>query len=658
MIEALRIAAAPLLTELPRAAWLPHGLVRKPNGKLDKPPRCGATTSNQSSWFTLEAALATIGEKNDVMGVGFAITKGLIGLDFDDCRNPATGEIVPAVQAELEKLNSFAYVTPSQTGIRIVGTNPGQMVTSGKKVRFLPGGYKVEIFVGPTNHYNTFTADIIEGYETVRDIAADVLEWVSYLPGSDKEDAPPDEVRASGEPQRSVEAIRATLAVIPNPNKNWDAWSHVGMAAYASSGGSAEGREAFRDWSAKHPCHDDASLDERWRHWRISPPTKLGFGTLYYMARQARPLFVAPFDPADHDAEYADEPQPKKAKSTSRIRLLSMDELDDLEDPKWLIEGLVPERSLVMPFGPPKKGKTFIVLSMALHIADGRDWAGKRVEQGGVVFIAGEGVGGLKMRLKAMRSHYGISSRLPFWVVPGAVNFSQPGAVEELIKTVREKVLDEPIALIVVDTLARAMPGVDENSSQEIGLVIASCDRLKEEFDCTVMPIHHAGKDATKGLRGSSAIHGAVDASFSVTSAGTRLTLTPVDQKEADPGPAMVFDMVTVPVGIGGSSLVPVLSGDTSGDAHEAGGVVLTDLEMLALKALETALVDYGTQPRVTSQIPPNVTCVTDAQWRQSFQNLRPGEKPNTVRVALNRIAMKLTIKNIIGASAPYYWRV
>ena len=58
-----------------------------------------------------------------------------------------------------------------------------------------------------------------------------------------------------------------------------------------------------------------------------------------------------------------------------------MRELDALPPPEWLVEGLIPEASLVVPFGPPKAGKTFIVLSWSLHVAAGLPWFGRAVKQ-------------------------------------------------------------------------------------------------------------------------------------------------------------------------------------------------------------------------------------------------------------------------------------
>ena len=160
------------------------------------------------------------------------------------------------------------------------------------------------------------------------------------------------------------------------------------------------------------------------------------------------------------------------------------------------------------------------MLAAGLHVAAGLPWCGRDVRQGAVVYIAGEGVGGLSLRLKAMRQHYAIEIDVPFWVVPRAVNFQDREAVKELATVIRGVVGNMAVGMIFLDTLARAMPGADENSAREVGLVIAACDWLRDEFSCTVLPIHHSGKDAERGARGTSALRGAWDAAFEVSGHG------------------------------------------------------------------------------------------------------------------------------------------
>ena len=564
--DAIRSAAQALLPVLPERAWLPHGLVRKPNGDLDKPPREGATTDNPASWFTLPAALEKLTGTNNVAGIGFAIVRHLITLDFDHCRDQFTGELNDETRAELERCNSFAYITPSKTGIRIVGLNDTfQPIPGGKRNRWTAGKQKIEIFIGPTNHYNTFTSDLIPGYATIRDISDVTLDYLQFLdPG--RRSADNTKPVSNPDPQRSVAAIRAALAVIPNEVQDWDEWNRIGMAVWRSSGGSGAGLDAWTEWSARNPCNGQKdTCDDRWQHYFASPPTKIGFGSLYYEARKIRPLFVPPFDPLleedGGDGNAAGGKLPFEKEREGRPRILSMRQLDALPPPEWLVEGLIPEASLVVPFGPPKAGKTFIVLSWCLHVAAGQPWFGRAVKQGAIVYIAGEGTGGLSVRLRAMRTAYGIDVDAPLFVVPRAVNFRLETAVADLVALVRATVGDWPVAAVVIDTLTRAMPGADENSAQEVGLVIAGCDLVRDELRCTVIPIHHSGKDLARGARGTSALRGAWDTALEITGTGKRVVMTVIDQKEAEAGARLIFRMDVVAVGIGRTSLVPMLDG-------------------------------------------------------------------------------------------------
>jgi hypothetical protein len=661
--DAIRSAAQPLLPFLPERAWLPHGLVRKPDGGLDKPPREGATTDNPASWFTLVAALDKLTGTNSVAGIGFAIVKRLITLDFDHCRDQFTGELNDEVQTELERCNSFAYVTPSKTGIRIVGLNDTfQPIPGGKRNRWTAGRQKIEIFVGPTNHYNTFTPDLIPGYTTIRDISDVTLDYLQFLdPG--RKSANGSAPVSNPDPQRSIAAIRAALVIIPNPEKDWDEWNRIGMAVWRASGGSGAGLDAWSEWSAKHPCNGRTdSCDARWQHYFESPPTKIGFGSLYYEARKIRPLFVPPFDPipdengGDGKATEGDLP----FEAPARPRILTMRQLDALPPPEWLVDGLIPEKSLVVPFGPPKAGKTFVVLSWALHVAAGAPWFGRAVKQGAVVYIAGEGTGGLSLRLRAMRAAYDISVDAPLFVVPRAVNFRLESAVADLVALVRVTVGDMTVAMVVIDTLARAMPGADENSAQEVGLVIAGCDLVRDTLGCTVVPIHHSGKDVARGARGTSALRGAWDTALEIAGSGKRVTMTVVDQKEAEAGQRLVFRMDTVAVGIGRTSLVPMLNEAPNADQVEKecrrpepggqAGMMLRTLRDLMAGPESAILPPFSDLPS------GDIRGLSVLIWRRGVYEKMPTVEADARRQAFGRGLQTLMQKNLINVKDPWVW--
>ena len=118
-------------------------------------------------------------------------------------------------------------------------------------------------------------------------------------------------------------------------------------------------------------------------------------------------------------------------------------------------------------FGAPGAGKSALALGLALSVASGCDWYGHQVEQGVVVYIAAEGGSGLKGRLRAWTAaHKGSDlSRMRFvTVAPDLLDRADAAALNDAIGE-----LPEAPALIVVDTMARSMPGGEENSSRASG---------------------------------------------------------------------------------------------------------------------------------------------------------------------------------------------
>jgi Primase C terminal 2 (PriCT-2)/Bifunctional DNA primase/polymerase, N-terminal len=84
------------------------------------------------------------------------------------------------------------------------------------------------------------------------------------------------------------EVVRA-LEVIPNTGPaNWDHFNKIAMATWAATNGAVAGFEVFCHWARKHESFDPAVCEERWQHYKTSPPTQIGAGTLIHLAREAR----------------------------------------------------------------------------------------------------------------------------------------------------------------------------------------------------------------------------------------------------------------------------------------------------------------------------------------------------------------------------------
>ena len=91
--------------------------------------------------------------------------------------------------------------------------------------------------------------------------------------------------RARSEMRREDLDLAELVAALPN-NFNWVEWNRLGMAIYRASAGSEDGFIAFDDLSARSPKYDPHAVRERWRNYRRSPPSRIGLGTLVYIARE------------------------------------------------------------------------------------------------------------------------------------------------------------------------------------------------------------------------------------------------------------------------------------------------------------------------------------------------------------------------------------
>jgi len=105
------------------------------------------------------------------------------------------------------------------------------------------------------------------------------------------------------------------------------------------------------------------------------------------------------------------------------------------------------------------------------------------------------------------------------------------------------------VQLIVIDTLARCIGSGDENSAQYMSQFLAACDRIRLSTGATVLIVHHVGKSAQAGARGSSALLGAVDTAIEVEKLYYGRVARVVKQKDGQDGIEIGFDLEEVEIG-------------------------------------------------------------------------------------------------------------
>lgn len=207
-------------------------------------------------------------------------------------------------------------------------------------------------------------------------------------------------------------------------------------------------------------------------------------------------------------------------------------EIEQLPDVEFLVDGLIPLGSAAEIHGPPGAGKSFLALAIACAVATGRGFFGRPVRRGSVVYVVGEGVLGIKQRVRAWRTEHGVSSDLGIHYRNGPVQLLELSDVARFIADVKS--LELAPELIVIDTLARCMVGGDENSAKDMGQAIAAIDLIRRETRSAILLVHHTRKDGELE-RGSTALRGALDAMVLVQNENGHITLSCEKQKDAPP---------------------------------------------------------------------------------------------------------------------------
>ena len=188
-------------------------------------------------------------------------------------------------------------------------------------------------------------------------------------------------------------------------------------------------------------------------------------------------------------------------------RLLTLEEFVTAPTLGSQIDGIDPGQAIVVFFGPPKGGKTFTVCDLTMHAAHGLPWHGFVVhEKLRVAYLAGEGVSGLKVRLKAwLECHDGINEPGDFRAFPYA--FSLPGEISNLVTLLQEF---KP-QIVVADTLNAYFGSGDENGTQDMTLFCNAVRLLRDTLQCSVYIIHHTGHGDPSRERGSIVLRATAD---------------------------------------------------------------------------------------------------------------------------------------------------
>ena len=324
-------------------------------------------------------------------------------------------------------------------------------------------------------------------------------------------------------------------------------------------------------------------------------------------------------------------------------------------DSSYLVKGVLPASGLGQVFGNSHAGKSFLLIDIACHLALGMDWHGYRVKKTAVLYIAAEGVAGLKLRFRAwfQDHHVDPPSNLRIRTIPAQLTaMAATSALRE-----RMNLLPDPPGAVLVDTTATNFGAGSENDAEDMGKAIAGLKTLMESG--LLLSAHHTGHSDKTRSRGHSSLFAALDVELHVTQDDNRIIRVSQtklrDGDKLDTIAAFTLKKVSLPWA------------DADGDPLNSAVLVKCDApaditsytyhlppaRYIAMDALRIALVEHGKEVESNG-----VVSITEDQWRQAAYDagISNSDLQDSKKKAFQRALKELVGARKVACQDGRYW--
>lgn len=536
------------------APWRAQWNEKRAGGKWDKIP-CqangyGLSTAKPDRWLTFDAALAAYQSRPGAFaGIGYCMTgqgPGLVGVDLDGCVHP-DGTIEPWAQEIVDALGGYAEKSPSGRGLRIFVR--GEVAEDWNN-----HDIGIEVYAGHEPRFLTVTGEALPGHAAMGDAPGEALAALAARYARAKTSAT---VISMQLPDLLDELALPDVAAleIPYPARDFltegahrgDRSRELFAAAVALYGAGLNEAEVLSVLAAS-PHAMEVALDHR----RQDADRALMYLWVEH-TQKAKGRSTSRVATAD-DFDDVSEPGARTTAAATpqnkplRFEFKTADEFSQGAPMTWLIKGVLPKAEVGVAYGPPGAGKSFLVTDLALAVATGAAWRGRKTAKGSVAYIVAEGAGGFRLRLRALSEHNDVAlAGLPIYILDDAPNLLEKKDVADLVAALRTL---PDLQLVVVDTLAQTTPGANENSGEDMGRALGHCKAIHRATGAMVLLVAHSGKDESRGIRGWSGIKGALDVEIQVERSDKYRAATVTKMKDGSgEGDEFGFQLHTVTLG-------------------------------------------------------------------------------------------------------------
>ena len=268
-----------------------------------------------------------------------------------------------------------------------------------------------------------------------------------------------------------------------------DYW--LGVVWAIRSLGWACGEDIARQWSkgVQRIPYDEDEFRKAWESRNPNLPNPVGIGSLYLCAK----LLGWQQSPATSQALETNDLH--SASCAQAYRLYTAQDLLSFPVTTYRVKGIFPDVGLGAIYGSSGSGKSFLSLELGACINQGVEFFGIRTQPCDVTYICLEGEGGLQRRVQAWEAAHGKPMPSGVKFIIQSFEMMRAEQVDSLIQVLPKG------GVVFIDTLNRAAPAADENSSRDMGIILEAAKTISRKTEGLVLLIHHTGKDASRGIR-------------------------------------------------------------------------------------------------------------------------------------------------------------
>lgn len=171
--------------------------------------------------------------------------------------------------------------------------------------------------------------------------------------------------------------------------------------------------------------------------------------------------------------------------SEDEVHIIGINDVKEGEHgEEWLIEGLWEYDSVGLIVAPPKSYKSTLITNMAVAVASGKPFDGRKVIQGGVLILQGEN--SLVAEKSRMMNIAGTTD-LPIYYVQSSINLDN-------IEVLKRTIIENSIKMLVVDPLYLLFGSGNMNHQVDVTPKLRTLTELRKETGCSIILVHHTRK--------------------------------------------------------------------------------------------------------------------------------------------------------------------